>query len=426
MSTDLFGKYYNNPTKSSIYSNLTCNGRSADELSFDITGSEGVITDNANTLSSIDLSDVHVPMTQYTSDMKTIDPYSYIYVKGMSYGDTLMSKFYGQIPDSIHSVDNWEYNCSIIFSIKYRDYKNGKNKNLIACVSGNIISESTFIDEINMFFEHADITMESSYNNGYIRFDSTKAGFEFWINHVMIVPNTNIDVIYTALNNDYNWIVYVNDDTNVKKYIDCESSVDVCKIFKQLNDNINIDTGRCYLFEDLKQYISNKKYRNGAMKGIVLKSTYPMFNSDDIYDYQESLKIAHIVDRIEDYIPIPEEISEGNDIHLRRLVDVIDSFNPLYDNYHVICSCDCTGCEPTQITKDEFIIEKLNEENVIGLEGYCNYLTDNNMWETVGHFYARTSISDDPNEPYCKNYIPSVIIYNPNPFPVIVNYLTFA
>ena len=48
--TDLFGQYYNNPTKSYIYANLLCtSGPSADEISFDITDSEGVITDGNNT-----------------------------------------------------------------------------------------------------------------------------------------------------------------------------------------------------------------------------------------------------------------------------------------------------------------------------------------------------------------------------------------
>ena len=157
MGTDLFGKYYNNPTKSSIYSQLSCNGRSADELSFDINGNEGVITDNANTLATIDLSDVHVPMTQYTSDMKTINPFTYIYIKGMSYGDTLSSKFYGKIPEEYTDVIDWEYNCSVIFSLKYRDNL-GNIKYPVVIVGGNVIREETFIDEINLFFESNNIT----------------------------------------------------------------------------------------------------------------------------------------------------------------------------------------------------------------------------------------------------------------------------
>ena len=147
MGTDLFGKYYNNATKSSIYTTLTCNGRSADELSFDIFNTEGAITDNANTLASIDLTDVHVPMTQYTSDMKTIEPFSYIYIKGMSYGDTLMSKFYGKLPDDITNTDNWEYNSTIAFSIKYKEQKHGNIRRIVAIVGGDIIRDVVYIDD---------------------------------------------------------------------------------------------------------------------------------------------------------------------------------------------------------------------------------------------------------------------------------------
>ena len=428
MSTDLFGKYYNNPTKSSIYSNLTCNSRSADEISFDITNSEGVITDGSNTLASINLSDLHVPITQYTSDMKTIEPYSYIYIKGMHYGDTLMSKFYGKIPDAICNVIGWEYNCSVVFSLKYRDNKNNI-KNIVVFVSGNALVESTFIDETNMFFDITNINIEASYNDNYIRFDSTIQGFEFWINHVMVIPNTSINDIYTKLNNSdfnkyYDWIVY--DNNQDKKYINCLSLNDVCHIFCSLNSSFSENTDKCYLFEDNNLYISNKKYRNGAMKGIILKATYPTFNADDIYDYQEALKIAHITDRIENYIPIPDEISNGNDIHIRQLIDVIDTYNSLYDNYNITCSCDCTSCESNKQSKEDFIFEVCNRGNVFGLNDYCEHLTKNNLWQTIGQFYARTSISDDPNEPYCKNYIPSTIVYNPNPFPIIINYLTIA
>ena len=43
MSTDLFGKYYNNPTKSYVYADMLCNGASGDEISFDITDNKGTI-----------------------------------------------------------------------------------------------------------------------------------------------------------------------------------------------------------------------------------------------------------------------------------------------------------------------------------------------------------------------------------------------
>ena len=58
---------------------MTCNGASGDEISFDIVGGNGVISDNENELSKIDLSGIHVGLTQYTSDMKIIEPYGIIY-----------------------------------------------------------------------------------------------------------------------------------------------------------------------------------------------------------------------------------------------------------------------------------------------------------------------------------------------------------
>lgn len=423
MGTDLFGKYYNNPTKSSIYTHLTCNGRSGDELSFDINGSEGVITDDANTLASIDLSDVHVPMTQYTSDMKTINPYTYIYIKGMSYGDTLSSKFYGEIPSEYTDVLDWEYHCSVIFSLKYRDNE-GNIKYPVVIVGGDIERNENFIDEINLFFDSNNITISASYNDNFLRFDSTKQGFEFWINHVTFLPTTSTKDIYNKLENtsEYPWMVYVAEETYNKKYILCDYPNEICDIFKTLN-NLYTTEDRIYIFEDFNQYIAPRKYRNGAMKGIVLKATYPTFNADDIYDYQESLKFAHITDRIEDYIPVANEIINGNDVYFRRLIDVIDSYNPLYDNFHITCSCDCTGCEPKE---EDIMLNIISKDNVIGLDGYVKYLHRKNLWNTVGHFYARTAVEDVPDEPYCKNYIPSIIIYNPNPFPVIINYLTFA
>lgn len=425
MATDLFGKYYNNPTKSSIYTNMMCNNSSMDELSFNISDNEGVISDNNKTLSTIDLSDVNVTMTQYTSDMKTINPFSYIYIKGMYQGDTLMSKFYGKMPEHITDIDGWEMNCCVIFSLKFRD-KNGNIKHMVVPVEGDYYTEKTFIDEINEFFETVNIDITSSYNDGYIRFDSTVAGFEFWINHILFTPNISLDYIYTSilLDEELPFVTYITGDNYSKKYIDFNYSTEVCDFYLKLNESI-VAESRVYLFEDIKQYIPKSKYRNGAMKGIVMKATYPQFNTDDIYTYQESLQYVHIKDRLEDYLPIETDINNGKDVYVRRLIDVIDSYNPLYDNFYINCSCDCTGCLDNR-NEDDIIADIISKDNVIGLDGFVKYAHEKNLWNTVGQFYVRTSVDDIPDDPYCKNYIPSIIIYNPNPFPVIVNYLTFA
>ena len=71
------------------------------------------------------------------------------------------------------------------------------------------------------------------------------------------------------------------------------------------------------------------------------------------------------------------------------------------------------------IYKDESIYD------AIGLYGYATYLSKKNLWATMGQIYLRTTVEDDESE-NTKNLISSFIIYNPNPFPVSVKYMTFA
>ena len=439
MATDLFGKYYNNPTKAEIYTSLLCNGASADEISFDIVDSEGTITDNADTLASIDLSDVHVTMSQYTSDMKIIEPYSYIYIKGMTFGDTLMSKSYGHLNETMTSIEGWEYHTSLIFLLAYIENGNKITKSIK--IESDYINDVTFIDATNDYFRKNNVQIECSYNNGYITFDSTSTGYEFWINHFIVLyeNNDNENTILQTLND---WIIsnnkldqYAwNDDTNLndeyKGYIEynIKNNDDVnkfCYMMKDFNNIINEyisihNINKEYILEDISKYIGSKKYKNGAMKGIVLKTTYPEFNNDSIYEYQESLKMVHISDRVEKYVDTHNKSIDGTSLYTKKIFDVIDTYQPLYESFHNTCDCICTNCTNNQTQSELDII------NVMGLEDFCRYATEQNMWSTIGQVYIRTTTQDDDSIPSCKNLLPSFILYNPNPFPVVIKYLTFA
>ena len=155
MATDLFSKYYNNPTKSYIYTNLTCNGASADEISFDITDSAGVISDNENALASLGLESVHVPLTQYTTDMRILNPYEIMYVRGIDRGASYMSKSYKLCCNKI-KIEDWLYNSGITFAIRCTDGKELKHTYIIkAC--GNINEDKTFIDVCQENFDNYHI-----------------------------------------------------------------------------------------------------------------------------------------------------------------------------------------------------------------------------------------------------------------------------
>ena len=119
MATNLFDRYYNNPTKSYIYADIICsNAGSADEISFDINGSSAEISDNNDILSSLGLEDVHVGLSQYTNNMVTIEPNSFHYIRGLVFGEQYCSKAFGRIIGSITKDEDWMYHGMIFFVLK--------------------------------------------------------------------------------------------------------------------------------------------------------------------------------------------------------------------------------------------------------------------------------------------------------------------
>ena len=479
MATNLFGKYFNNPTKSYIYTDLLCNADSADEISFDINGSNGEITSNDEALAKVDLSDVHVGASQYTNDMKIIEPYSYIYVKGMIFGDTYTVKTYGRILGELTVPEDWMYNGILFFVIKYTDTKSGKPIVKSLKCAGNLSEGKTFIDVVNEYFTDEEIPIETSYDNGYVTFKATELGYDFWIDHVMFWTSENDDHIMEKINQwmvdnrktyEYGWEDEYLDANNVQvsnaylsqnvyssviKKSDYSRLYNLLKCldtdFQTMLEESNVK--KIWLFEDFSKRIAPRKYRNGAMKGLLLKATYPQFNTESIYDYQRSLKIAHLQDSVEEWYMVPESLFTGTCVATRKIIDVVDGYFSQYDSdaynrwlgkYTHINGGDnwIDSDEVPQVVPEMFklwksshtpysmqaesIYKDMESRDAMGVEGYCAYCTKNNLWKNMGQIYCLTSIEDDDEDPYCKNLIPSFVIYNPNPFPVKINYLTFG
>lgn len=482
MATDLFGKYFNNPTKSYIYTNLICNTPSADEMSFDIIDSTGQITNNDEKLAGVDLSDVHVGLNQYTSDMRIIEPHSYLYIKGMIFGETYSSKTFGRIyGDIIEGEDDWMYHSVLFFAIKYLDTTSGKRKVEFLKIKSLPEEEKTFIDVCNDYFKDKSIPIEVSYDDGFVTFTSTELEYDFWIDHLLFWKAEDDYDLLAAINDwlveqglQYDYKIGWDDDylkgnkipaddyrleKNVYSCIIAHEDFDrLYKLMDLLDTEFQEmleahDVKKIFLFEDFTKYISPRKYRNGAMKGALVKVTYPQFNADDIYDYQKSLKLAHLRDRVEEYHMIPDSVAHGVYMATRKILDVVDTFHCEYDSeaYDKLL-----GKYSTSKTKDEWIrhdelpqviptmlhmwershvpygiqaksiYKEIESRDAIGLAGYCVYATEHNLWTNIGQMYCITGVADDPSEPECKNLIPSFVLYNPNDFPVTVNYITFG
>lgn len=503
MATDLFGQYFTNPKKSYLYTQMTCNGPSADEMSFDIIDRNGVISNNEEYLSKIDLSDVHVPCTQYTNDMKIIDPYGLIYIKGVDKGSSYTTKAFGKIHDSIIAEDeNWLYNTALIFHIKFI---NARGVKVVKCVKacGSYDDEKTVIDACQEIFDSAELPITVEYRDNYIYFTSTTLGFDFWISLVELWFTTEFaelidDDSSTGIKETSNNLGFGYDDEWIETHIgtnklesllktgnayeDVISESDYRTIYDflfeiQPNDSSidsstdsstnTLNVGRIFLFEDLTKYVPAQKYRNGAMKGCVVKATYPIYNAHNITESMRSLKVVHLMDRIEDYIPVDSNKSTGLPIYARVVKDVVDSYYSQYeyDSYNkwsmnfgeIDMADDWIDPEeipsfggPQELYIGDFKYKRADKlpslwthseapvyymvntfyktaakYEATGLYGFATYATKHNLWMNMGQLYIRTTVDDDESL-NTRNLISSFIIYNPNNFPVQINYMTFA
>lgn len=493
MATDLFSKYYNNPTKSYIYTNLTCNGASADEISFDITDSAGVISDNENVLSSLGLEGVHVPLTQYTTDMRILNPYEILYIRGIDRGASYMSKSYKLLFKEKIEFEDWMYSTGITFAIRCTDGKDIKHTYMIkAC--GSLADEKTFIETCQEMFDKRSIPINVTYEeDGYITFTSTQLGYEFWVAHILlwqkaIDPSTgkyiNQDMSLPKIINEIfkhvienskfsfgfddhylaeNGFVEDNPFTTINVYLGKISNSNYEHIYHALtmlngfldefatfNYNEEYGVVTYFLYEDFYKYVPAYKYKNGAMKGCLVVPTYPVYNANDVYEYQCALRVVHIEDRVEDFL-LPSTADYYNiPLYVRVIRDVVDSFSTRseYDTYCKWCknfkpwilsdeipgpTFQIKGPDDDGWTQESLplrsMLNSIYEDEMLkdfmGLYGYCNYATKHNRWMTFGAFYARTTIPDDPSRD-TRNLIPSFILFNPNPFPVTVKYMTFS
>ena len=125
---NLFYSLYSN-SNNIIRAGYICNSAIDEhDTSFDITvgtdgGSAGSITDsNGNTLTSIDLSQIHTAgITQYTNESRIIQPHSCCVLQGQEFG-IAQAEYYYFIPKYVKETEDYEYFLGCDFDVIYNNF----------------------------------------------------------------------------------------------------------------------------------------------------------------------------------------------------------------------------------------------------------------------------------------------------------------
>lgn len=387
MATDLFNNYYNNPQKQAIYTSMSCpSGSSEDEYSFSINGSEGIISNNKDILASIDLSKINTGLSEWNTSSKILPANSITYIEGTSCGESYKSYTFGRFCDYVLYYDNWETMIDLSFNIEYVNKANVPTTTKIEIIGDY---EHSFIDILNNKFVELGINVIASLNSfegsdvkNLITFTAGELGYDFYINHLLFA---------------------IEIDTYHENYFvleECEN-----------------------------MYVPAKKYRNGAMKGIIIIPKYPIYNASDISSAHKSLKITHVKDRVSFYL---YNKNSGN--YKKHNIDIFAGyFNP---NEYANCLCFADKkydlhdvCDQWMNDENDHWISVANGAKVMaghagGTYAMANWATLNDMWTSFGDMYSVIAAEDDMTSGY-TNLIPGVLIHNPNNFDIKINVVTF-
>ncbi len=374
MSTDVFNNFYDNPRKQAIYANMVCPGASSlNETKFSINDGAAEISNNNEVLGTLDLSKIaSTGISNWNKQSKIIKGKSLLYLNNDAKGESYKTVAFGNLPYNI--FDNNEAILHICLQFLKND--------CIPCTEMIDVMGNSYDDillELNNKLQNTYI--DAHIDNNLLYFSSNNIGSDFYIDDIYIK--------YTDMNNS----------SHVK-----------------------------YLEEDISKYVPSYKYNNGAFKGVIINVEYPKYDNN-IDSSHKSLKYVHISDRVNMYEKNDECL---DDCYNKHIFDVYGNLTLSEEYNNCLIFNDKNYSEEdlndNWINDDEYVIiynnMKIKKRHILGLYGFCNYATCNNLWRNFGELYAIVA-SDDAENENVKNLIPSLVIYNPNDFEIKLNILSW-
>lgn len=246
------------------------------DTSFDISGSEGQITDsNGDVLSSIDLSSVHTDnLTQYASETKILQPHTSYVLRGGELGETYKTEYF-LVDPHLSKYKYYQNYSNLQFDITYPYHH--KNKTIHINTYNTRTSSGSFTKlvqnilnsqkiPVTISIKELDCEHEPNKKHDYIVFQSNVEGYAFTVRNVILTPIIQTDLTYKKIAGEFSdspfspAIILSSDIINVlnkfkPQYIDQETPDTYninCDIYKQLNNIFNDKIDVQQLYDDLQ------------------------------------------------------------------------------------------------------------------------------------------------------------------------------
>ena len=229
-------------------------------VSFDIQGSDGVITDsNGSTLSTIDLSAVHAAgLTQYNTETRIIQPYSCCLLQGQEYG-LANAAYYFLIPKHFQETEDYEKYCDVELDVVYNNFTPE-----VFHVSVKANERDSIADLINDAFDKNNINVSVSLQcledpkdkviKEYLVFMAQEEGYFYFIMNLKLLPvKASEDCPYSPFSNViedlreviYNFLIQYHPVMKDEEYdeetyqIDCDLYTWLLKNYKEAIEQLD-------------------------------------------------------------------------------------------------------------------------------------------------------------------------------------------
>ena len=261
MATDVF----NNSSNNYVYPALSpCAGAGDDSyLQFLPNKSVGVIQ-GSNTLASISFSDIKIPVSSYSSQMKIVEPGEVAFIPGLTKGLDFRSQSF-TLPAFTENDLN-PYFMTVDLSVGF--YKNFKYYQFNLEASADYSNNITIDQALDIALSNIQAKITTIYDPSDLSFTGTQAGWDFNIS------NVELTLIDASENSSSPFPAIIIGGINVPQIFELE--------------------------EDLSKMVLYAKYPNSAMQGIILKATYPATE----LSYNKWVYINHVTDIVTIFEPI--------------------------------------------------------------------------------------------------------------------------